>query len=346
MIRKFFNMKAIYLVKFGEPDVAFQIRETNVPTLNENQVLIKVEAFGLNFADVSARKGKYRDCPPLPCVLGYDVVGIVETAGKNVSNVKAGDRVAALTRFGGYAEYAVTDARAVVKIQQGMVLTFAGAIAVQYCTAYYASYECVNVHEGDHVLVHAAAGGVGTALVQLLKLKGAVVFGTCGSNEKAAYLKSLGVDYPINYKTTDYKTEVTRILGKKKLDVIFDSIGGKYVRDGIDLLGTGGRMVCYGASQIMMSGNFFSKIRSALQFGIYHPASFMIKSKSLIGVSMLRLADSKPEVIQRCLQGVVALADQGAIKSAGGLEFPVDQLAQAHQILEERKTMGKVMVKW
>jgi len=183
-------------------------------------------------------------------------------------------------------------------------------------------------------------------LVQLLKLKGAVIFGTCGSDGKANYLKSLGVAYPINYKTTDYKTEVTRILGKKKLDIIFDSIGGKYVRDGIDLLGAGGRMVCYGASEIMMSGNFFSKIRSALQFGIYHPASFMIKSKSLIGVSMLRLADSQPQVIQRCLQGVVALADQGVIKSAGGLEFSVDQLAQAHQILEERKTMGKVMVKW
>src|SRR5262245_4534319 len=100
---KFFNMKAIYLVRFGKPEVAFETKEIPIPAPNENQVLIRVEAFGVNFADISARNGKYRDCPPLPCVLGYDVVGNVEAIGKNVSNVKVGNRVAALVRFGGYA---------------------------------------------------------------------------------------------------------------------------------------------------------------------------------------------------------------------------------------------------
>ncbi|MFI5134916.1 MAG: zinc-binding alcohol dehydrogenase family protein [Chitinophagales bacterium] len=338
-------MKAIYLVHFGRPEVAFETREIPVPSPNENQVIVKVEAFGLNFADISARNGKYRDCPPLPCVIGYDVVGKVKAVGKNATTVKPGDRVAAMTRFGGYAEYVAADFRGVVKIPEDMPLTFAGAIAVQYCTAYYSCIECVNVHEGDFALVHAAAGGVGTALVQLLKHNGAIVFGTCGSDEKIKYLKSLGVDHPINYRTTDYKNEIIKAIGSKKLDFVFDSVGGKYVRDGIKLLDAGGKLVSYGASQIM-GGNLFSKIKIGWQFGIYHPAVFLINSKSLIGVSILRLADHKPQVIQRCLESVVELFNEGAIKPAGGLEFPVEKLGEAHLAVEERKTMGKVMVKW
>jgi NADPH2:quinone reductase len=338
-------MKAIYLVRFGRPEDAFEVREVAVPEPGDHGVRIKTEAFGLNFADISARNGKYRDCPPLPCVIGYDVVGRVDAMGSNVKNVKNGDRVAALTRFGGYSEYVVTDSRVVVPVPEDMPLTFAGAIAVQYCTAYYACMDCVNVHEGDRVLVHAAAGGVGTALVQLLKHRGAVVFGTCSSEKKMEYLKSIGTDYPINYPAHDYRDEVKTVLGKEKLDMVFDSVGGKYVRDGISMIGAGGKLVSYGASGLMNTG-FFSKIRKALQFGFYHPAFFLIKSKSLIGVSMLRIADHKADVLQRCLQGVVELAKQGVITPAGGLEFPVEKLSDAHRAVEERKTMGKVMVKW
>src|SRR6185503_1580098 len=131
------------------------------------------------------------------------------------SNVKTGDRVTAFTRFGGYAQYVLVDARGVAVIPHEMPLTFAGALATQYCTAYYASYECVNVFPGDHVLVHAAAGGVGTALVQLLKHKGAIIFGTCGSYEKVQYLLSLGVDHPVNYSTSDYRDVIRKILDKE-----------------------------------------------------------------------------------------------------------------------------------
>jgi NADPH:quinone reductase-like Zn-dependent oxidoreductase len=339
-------MKAVYLVRHGNAMEAFEIREAELPVPDENQVRVKVEAFGLNFADVMARKGSYRDCPPLPCVIGYDVVGIIDAVGKNVSNVTAGDRVASFTRFGGYAQYVLIDARGVATISHEMLLTFAGALATQYCTAYYASYECVNVFPGEHVLVHAAAGGVGTALVQLLRHKGAVIFGTCGSEEKVQYLRSLGVDHPVNYRTSDYREVIRKILGKERLDVIFDSIGGKYVRDGIRLLGTGGRMVCYGAAQLSGAKNIFSKMKIALQFGIYHPASFIQKSKSLIGVYMLPLGDYKPKTVYRCLQAVVRLAHDGVIKPAGGLVFPVEQLAKAHDALEKRNTIGKVMVKW
>ncbi|MEO5674060.1 MAG: zinc-binding dehydrogenase [Chitinophagales bacterium] len=339
-------MKAIYLVRHGKAQDAFEMRESVLPVPAENQVRIKVEAFGLNFADVMARKGLYRDCPPLPCVIGYDVVGIIDACGKNVTCVNNGDRVVAFTRFGGYARYAVIDEHGIAAIPQDMPLTFAGALATQYCTAYYAAHECVNVFAGDQVLVHAAAGGVGTALVQLLKHKGAVIFGTCGSDEKVNYLRALGVDHPVNYITTDYRKEVTGILDGKKLDVIFDSLGGKYVRDGIKLLGAGGKMVCYGGAHMNDTKNIFSKLAFGVQFGLYHPVNLLRKSKSIIGIYLLQLSDHKSHIIYRCLHEVVKLAGEGIIKPSAGMEFPVSELPEAHEAFEKRKTIGKVMMKW
>src|SRR5258706_15854698 len=121
------NMKAIFLIHKGAPEKAFQVREVQVPQAGEGQVLIKVEGFGLNFADIVAREGMYREAPPMPCVLGYDVVGRVEEVGSKVSNLKQGDRVVAMTRFGGYAEYAITDSRAAVKIPDTLNVAEASA---------------------------------------------------------------------------------------------------------------------------------------------------------------------------------------------------------------------------
>ena len=177
-------MKAAVLVKQGNAQLAFEIRDIETPVLKDLEVLIKVEGFGLNFADVMARNGLYKDAPPMPSVLGYDVVGEVTKVNCEEANHLLGKRVVAMTRFGGYAEYAKTDYRACAVISDQMSLTKATALATQYCTAYYAAYECTNLFEGDHILIHAAAGGVGTALTQLAKNKGCIVYGTTGSESK------------------------------------------------------------------------------------------------------------------------------------------------------------------
>ena len=340
------NMKSIFLTKHGAPEAAFEIREVAIPTPTENEVLIKVDAFGLNFADVMARKGLYDDCPPLPCVIGYEVVGRVESIGKNISEIKNGDRVVSMTRFGGYSEYVVADARAVIKIPEDISNTFAAALTVQYGTAYYSAMIATKVFEGETILIHAAAGGVGTALVQLMKLRGAKIFGTCSSDEKVKFLRDLGVDYPINYKTHDYKTEIKKILGTKKLNVVFDSLGGKYIRDGIKLLGPCGRMVCFGGAELNSATNIFSRWRKILQFGFYHPGLLMMQSKSIIGVNMLRVGDNQQVAMSEVISGLTELIEQGKIKEAGGREYPVSQLAEAHTALENRSTMGKVVVSW
>ena len=164
-------MKAAVLVKNGAASTAFEMQEVPKPIAKPGEVLIKVAAFGLNFADVMARKGLYKEAPPLPCILGYDVAGIIDAVGEGVLTLKIGDRVTAMTRFGGYAEYAVTNARAVAIIPDYLPLTTATALATQYCTAVYAAAELVNLYPGDKVLVQSGAGGVGSALIQYAQYK-------------------------------------------------------------------------------------------------------------------------------------------------------------------------------
>ncbi|NJO88459.1 MAG: zinc-binding dehydrogenase [Chloroflexia bacterium] len=295
----------------------------------------------MNFADVVARLGMYRECPPLPTVVGYEVVGKVIKITEGVEHVKEGDRVVAFTIFGGYATHVNTDARAVVKISDAYDTGKALALAVQYCTAFYASHVAINLYEGDKVLIQAAAGGVGTALVQLCKLKGCKIYGTAGSAEKIEYLKNLGVDYPINYREKDFDTEI-----KEKLDVVFDSIGGKTFKKGLKLLDFGGRMVSFGAASQLEANNFFQKVKFGLSFGFYHPVVFIMNSRTLAGVNMLKIGKHKPEVLQYCMQSVVKLAEEGKIDPHVGAMYPIDQLNQAHASLETRATIGKIGVFW
>ncbi len=340
-------MKAVVLVRYGVAERAFEVRELPTPEPAPGQVRIAVEAFGLNYADTSARQGMYQDAPPIPCVIGYEVVGRVEAVGEGVDAPAVGTRVTALTRFGGYATNAVTDARAVVPIPDGMDVGVAVALPTQYGTAYHCAEEMVRLHPGDHVLVHAAAGGVGTALVQLCKRRGCIIYGTAGSEDKLAYLRGLGVDYPINYRTADFADVVRRIRGRDGLDVIFDSLGGAAVRKGLKLLAAGGRMVCLGAaSRVTGNPQILHDIPFALSFGFPHPIPLLIHSKSIIGVNMLRLSDQRPLALKRCLDAVVRLTLNGELQPTVGGRFSVKEIAKAHAFLEGRASIGKVVVTW
>lgn len=340
-------MKAFALVKNGKAETAFQLREKPTPSPGKGELLIASEGFGLNFADVMARLGIYKDCPPLPAVIGYENVGRVKEVGEGVTGYQVGDRVLAFTRFGGYADHIISPEMAVAKIPTHLSVGEATALATQYITAYFAMEETVTLHEGDHVLVHAAAGGVGTALVQMLKLKGCVVFGTAGSAEKLEYLRSLGVDYPINYREEDYQQAIEKLGFTKKIDATFNPIGGNYVKKDFALLNSGGRVVLYGASKLTEArGNPFKIIGLLFGFGFWSPIQFVSSSKSLIGINMLRIADNKPEAFQRALKGVIALAETGAIKPTVGREYTSSELAAAHSYLENRASIGKVAVKW
>lgn len=342
-------MKAAVLVRPGAAGTAFDLRDLPDPEPAAGQVRIAVDVFGLNYADVSARHGTYHDAPPLPSVIGYEVVGRIDRLGADVTGLAEGQRVTALTRFGGYATLAVTDARAVAPIPEDMDAAVAAALPTQGCTAWFAAEEMVRLHPGDHVLVQAAAGGVGSLLVQLAKRRGCVVYGTAGSDAKLGLLRELGVDVPINYQRNDFVEAIRAIRGADGIDVVFDSLGGAAVRRGLGLLAAGGRMVCFGAASRAATGmvpQIFEDIRFAASFGLPHPIPLLMQSKSILGINMLRVADQRPLVLQRCLGEVVALALAGELRPIIGGRYPVAELAAAHEHLEGRGSTGKLVVAW
>src|SRR5688500_9504959 len=186
-------MRAWFLTRNSTPKDSFELREIAKPELRPGEVRIKVAAFGLNYADVMARQGLYRECPPLPCIIGYDVEGVIDEVAVDITQYKKGDHVFALTRFGGYAEYVCTAAVAVNHLPASSPVGAGTALATQTVTAYHGAIHCQHLMPGEKVLIHAAAGGVGTSLIQLAKWKQCVVIGVAGGNEKIEYLKTLGV---------------------------------------------------------------------------------------------------------------------------------------------------------
>jgi NADPH:quinone reductase-like Zn-dependent oxidoreductase len=342
------TMRAWVQERTGPPETAFALRERPVPEPGPGQLRVAVEAFGLNFADVMARKGLYPDRPPLPAVLGYDVVGTVEAIGPEPPDgtPPVGTRVAALTRFGGYAEKALTDARAVLPLPEGYDAVKGCALATQFGTAWHAARGMLRLHAGEQVLVHAAAGGVGTALVQIALRDGCTVFGTAGSAAKREALADAGVHHPIDYRRDDWADEVARLAGPQGLDAVFDAIGGKTFRRGVRLLGPGGRMVSYGAAALSDAPNPFVRALRGLAFGFWHPVQFLSPSKSLIGINMLRLADHRPERLAEALRGVGTGVAEGWLDPVAGGRYPAEGLAEAHRALESRASVGKLAVAW
>lgn len=340
-------MKAVVLQEHGPAQDAFDILERNTPVPGKNEVLIQVEAFGLNFADVMARLGHYRDCPPLPTVIGYEVVGTILDTGSDVRGLSTGQRALAFTRFGGYATHVVSDSRAVVIIPKEMDAGKATALATQYCTAYFAAEEMVKLREGDHVVIQAAAGGVGTALVQLCKYNKCIIYGAAGSQEKLDYLLELGVDHPINYRKKKLFKEVLNIMDGGRPDVIFNSVGGATVKKGYNALRAGGRIVCYGAADVTgKKKGLMTSLKQGYDFGFMFLPYLIMESKGMLGVNMLRIADDEPEVLNRVMQKVVELYQAGVIDPVVGAEFPVDRVVQAHEYLESRQSIGKIVIRW
>ena len=264
-------------------------------------------------------------------------------------DIEIGQRVTALTRFGAYATHVVTNQHGVVAIKEDTDAATATALATQYATAYYAAEYSMNLRKGEHVLVQAAAGGVGTALVQLAKRKGCIVYGTAGSAEKIEYIKNQGVDFPINYREHDFYEYIKHLKGEKSMDAIFDSIGGNYVKKGLKLLAPGGRMVMYGAAQIAGDSDkksLYRQLKTLFGFGKYSPTQFFGNSQALIGVNMLQVGDHKPYILKTCMTEVVDLFNKGEIKPVVSKVFNASELAEAHDFLQKRQSTGKVVVKW
>jgi NADPH2:quinone reductase len=337
---------AIHLVKKGSAHHAFKEKEITLPALAADEVQIKVESFGLNYADVMARNGLYREAPPLPCVIGYEVVGEIIAIGNDTPEEMFGKRVVAFTRFGGYSRHVNTKYYATAEIggyDSGKAL----CLATQYVTAFYMSHVATTVQKGDRILIHAAAGGVGTALIQLLKNKGVTIFAKTGSDNKKKYLEEQGVDYIINYSEQDYAQQIQQLLKKRRLDISFNPVAGSTFKKDWKLLGNGGSLVIFGGSE--RSGKkwgILSTLNFVRKMGIVIPITLMMRSKSILGVNMLKVADHKPFTMEFCLKSVVAKALNNEIDPKVGATYTADKIADAHAFLESGKSTGKVVVNW
>jgi NADPH2:quinone reductase len=337
---------AFHLIANTTPTKAFELREIELPKLKPDQVLIEVEAFGLNYADVMARKGLYRDAPPKPCVLGYEVVGrVIETGSDDYSNL-IDQRVVAFTRFGGYAKHAITQVDALMPVDDAISAGSALALTTQYLTAYYMVYMAAQILPGDHILVHAAAGGVGTALIQMLKERGAVVYAKCGADSKKDYVMSQGADFFINYNHNDYIQTLQSQLKGEKLDASMNPVAGATFKKDMALLRPGGgKMILFGGSDLTNAKwGILSQLNFVRKMGLITPIVLMMKSQSIIGVNMLRIADNNPKMMRACIKGVQELYEKGVLKPQVGAEFKATELAEAHACLESGKSVGKVAV--
>lgn len=339
-------MKAWVLTAHGAPRRALSLQQRPDPVPGAGQVRIRVEGFGLNYADVMAVKGLYRDAPPPPCVLGYEVVGRVEGLGDGVPAALLGQRVVAMTRFGGYAERVVTDHRALSVIPDAMPVGEAAALATQGCTAWYMARIACPLREGQRVLVHSAAGGVGQLLVQLAVRSGCTVFAVASGAEKMAQLRRLGAHHVIDRTTGDYAQQVRTLLGDRRIDVSFNAVGGSTFRKDMALIGGGGAQVLYGGSERGEGKGMLGTLRFVWRMGLVVPIFLMMKCRSLIGVNMLRISEHHPDVIAACVRGVVQAHAEGWLKPHVHQAFAHDQLPEALEALGSGRTMGKVVVRW
>lgn len=334
------------LVKNGASKEAFNLQEITLNSLESDEVLIASEAFGLNYADVMARRGLYREAPPLPCVVGYEVVGTILEVGSSVSKEWIGQRVVGFTRFGGYAKHAITKVDAIVEIGS-IKASEALSLATQGVTAYYMSELVSPIRKNDHVLIHAAAGGVGSLLIQLAKNRGAIVYAKVGNQSKVEHCKRLGADFVVDYSQSDYESKMVELLAGKLLDVSYNPVAGSTFKKDLKLIKTTGKVVLFGGSELSGSKwGILSQLNFVRKMGFFTPIVLMMKSLSIIGVNMLKVADNRPDVLKDCLENVFELYQQGKLKAVSGGEFTAEEFCKAHDLLESGKSTGKLIVKW
>ncbi|MFP4565670.1 MAG: synaptic vesicle VAT-1 family membrane protein [Spirochaetaceae bacterium] len=337
-------MRQIWIRRPGDVDV-LDIAEADAPEPGPGEVRISVKAVGINFADLMARMGMYADAPKLPAVVGYEVAGVIDTCGPQVQGCVEGERVAALTRFGGYAtEVCVPDVQ-VFPLPPTMSFEDAAAIPVNYFTAYLALYHFGNLQDGERVLIHNAGGGVGLAAVQLARLTESTVIGTASAG-KHARLSELGVDCCIDYRSADVVEEVSRATDGGGVHLILDPLGGPSLKADYRMLAPLGRIVAYGASKVVGAGRRRSIPRALgilLRMPRFSPVALMNDNAGVMGLNLGHLWGDIDR-LRGMGERIFELVADGRITPKAGHSFPFEQVREAHRFIHDRKNTGKVVL--
>ena len=336
-------MKQVVIEKAGSVEV-LKIKEVPSPRTKTGHVLIQVRAAGINFADILARKGMYPDAPPFPCVVGYEVAGVVKEIGEGVTGFREGDEVLAMTRFMGYAEEVLVPANQVYPKPARLTFEQAACIPVNYITAYQLMMVMGGLKEGETVLIHNAGGGVGLAAIDIAQHVGARSIGTCSSG-KHAFVRERGLDHAIDYRTQDWVKQVMAITRKQGVELVLDPIGGASWKKSYKVLRATGRLGVFGVSSLAegTGGKVMGLLKMMTSMPLYNPLSLMNKNVGVFGVNVGHLWDEVEKVagwMEYILQGV----EQGWVRPHVDRIFPLEDVALAHTHIEARKNIGKVVL--
>ncbi|MFQ5745362.1 MAG: zinc-binding dehydrogenase [Acidobacteriota bacterium] len=339
-------MKAIFLDRRGPPEVLVE-RRLPTPQPQPDEIRIGVRASGINFADLLQRLGLYASAPRPPYIPGFEVAGEVEATGDSARRFRIGDRVTALTRLGGYAEKVCVAEGTVLRLAPEISFEEAAALPVNYLTAWFCIKTMGNLQPCERVLIHAGAGGVGTAAVQLASTIGAECFATVGSEEKVEFLRRLGVDHPINYRTHDFAAEIRRLTGGCGVDLILDAVGGDTMRKGYELLSPLGRLVSYGLSSAVAGPrrNLPRALWAWWRTPRFNPLEMIGRNVGVFGFHLAHL-EGKQHLVAEAFAEIARMVATGTLKPIIARTFPLssDGAAAAHRYLHERRNIGKVLL--
>ena len=336
-------MNTIEVIAYGPPENMIYCERPD-PEPSDGEVVVRVHAAGINFADILMRLGYYTGVPKPPFVPGLEGSGVITATGKGVK-LKKGQPVAFLTHNRGYSEMICLAERQIIPLPAGFDLDVAAALPVNYLTAYQGLEWMAHLRKGERVLIHAAAGGVGIAALQLAKNIGAEIFATA-SAAKHEFVREQGADHVIDYRTQDFEHEVRRLTGDDGVDVVLDAVGAESYRKGYRLLRHGGRLICFGLSAAVGGpGRSLQALKAWWNTPSFNALDLIGKNRTVIGLHVGTLGRARPELIAEWMEHLLKLHAKGKIRPHIGREFALRDAPAAHHFIHQRKNIGKVLLK-
>jgi NADPH:quinone reductase len=342
------KQKRIIVTHYGGPD-ALQLLEEERPEPKHGEVRVKVLAAGVSLPDIMAREGIHPETPPVPFTPGWDLVGAVDRLGGGVSGIETGQIVAAMPISGAYAEFVCLPQRELVPVPSGLDAAEAVSLVLNYITAYQMLHRSAKVQPGERALIHGAAGGVGTALLQLGRLAGLEMYGTCSSRGAGVVAELGGI--PLDYRNQDFVEEIHRLTGTG-VDVVFDGIGGRHIWRSRRALRPGGRVVAYGLTGSLRAGRLASgrsgsrhRFRAIAIFGVYIAGGWLFPGrKRVVPYSIQTLKRLKPALFRQDLIALFDLLQRKKIKPLIAQRLPLAEARQAHESLGKGGVTGKIVL--
>jgi synaptic vesicle membrane protein VAT-1 len=336
-------MRQAVIPRYGPPEV-FEIRDAPPPSPAAGEIRVRVRAAGVNYADVMARMGLYPDAPKPPCVVGYEVAGEVESVAGNVTGFATGDRIMALTRFGGYADTVAVPVAQAFRVPSALSDAEAAAVPVNYLTAGLALYRMAALNAGETVLIHNAGGGVGIAAIQLAHLRRATVIGTASALKHAA-LRSFGVEHLIDYRHANVAEEVRNITRGRGVDVILDPLGGESFMSSYRMLAPLGRLIIFGLSSVVGGErrSLWRAFRIWMATPRFNPLSMINRNRGVFGLHVGHLWDERRQ-LGPLMSMLLDELSAGRLTPVVARTFPLERVADAHRFIQSRGNIGKVVL--